>query len=224
MQENDRHTSRTQLAVESIRSLIFSGDLAAGTDHLENELAERLSMSRTPIREATRVLEAQGLLEVRPRKGVRILTLSAEDMNEIYVVLTELESLAAGLAARGKYKKAQLKPLLQTVLDMESSLQRNDRESWAAADERFHDELVRLAGNSRIAAITSNFNDQVRRARAFTLHIRPLPVKSNEEHRALFEAIARGDEKGARKIHWRHRENARKTLIGILEEVGMKHL
>ncbi|WP_430881500.1 GntR family transcriptional regulator [Granulosicoccus sp. 3-233] len=224
MQEDDRQTSRTQLAVESIRSLIFSGDLAAGTDHLENELAERLSMSRTPIREAARVLEAQGLLVVRPRKGVRILTLSAEDMDEIYVVLTELESLAAGLAARGKYSKAHLKPLLQAVLDMESSLQGLDRESWAAADERFHDELVRLAGNSRMAAIISNFNDQVRRARAFTLHLRPLPLQSNEEHRALYEAIERGDEKGARRIHWHHRENARKTLIAILEEVGMKHL
>ena len=158
MQDNDRQTSRTQLAVESIRSLIFSGDLAAGTDHLENELAERLSMSRTPIREAARVLEAQGLLEVRPRKGVRILTLSAEDMDEIYVVLTELESLAAGLAARGKYGKEQLQPLLQAVLDMESSLKRKDRESWAAADERFHNELVRLAGNSRMAAIISKFS------------------------------------------------------------------
>ncbi|ASJ70524.1 GntR family transcriptional regulator [Granulosicoccus antarcticus] len=222
--DSERYTSQTHRAVADLRGLIFSGELPAGTDHLEIELAERLSMSRTPVREAARVLEAQGLLEVRPRKGVRILSLSANDMDEIYVVLTELESLAAGLAARGKYTKKELRPLLGTVADMEASLKRVDREAWAEADARFHDELVRLAGNSRMAAIISNFNDQVRRARAFTLHIRPLPVKSNEEHRALYEAIARGDEKGARKMHWQHRENARKLLTSILEEVGMKHL
>lgn len=59
-------------------------------------------MSRTPVREATLLLEAQGLLEVRPRKGVRILSLYADDMHEIYQVLTELESLAAFLAAEKK--------------------------------------------------------------------------------------------------------------------------
>lgn len=224
MSDSERHTSQTKRAVEDLRSLIFSGELPAGTDHLEVELADRLSMSRTPVREAARVLEAQGLLEVRPRKGVRILSLSADDMNEIYVVLTELESLAAGLAARGKYDKQALKHLLRAVVDMEAALKRVDREAWAEADSEFHDELVRLAGNSRMAAIISNFNDQVRRARTFTLHLRPLPLKSNEEHRSLYEAIARGDEKGARRIHWHHRENARKMLIAILEEVGMKHL
>lgn len=222
--EEEREPSRTEQAVRSIRSLIFSGDLAAGTDHLENELADRLSMSRTPIREAARVLEAQGLLQVRPRKGVRILSLSAEDMNEIYVVLTELESLAAALVARSRPEASQLSTLLQSVEAMEQSLAVQDRDAWAQADDRFHGELVRLAGNSRILAITSNFNDQVRRARMFTLYLRPLPVKSNEEHRALYEAILRGDESDARRIHWQHRENARRMLIGILEEVGMKHV
>jgi DNA-binding GntR family transcriptional regulator len=224
LSDQDQYTSQTQRAVEYLRSLIFSGELPAGTDHLEVELAQRLGMSRTPIREASRVLEAQGLLMVRPRKGVRILSLSADDMDEIYVVLTELESLAAGLAARARYGNSELRFLLDAVSDMEAALQRGDRGAWAEADARFHGELVRLSANSRVAAVVSNFNDQVRRARAFTLHIRPLPLKSNEDHRALCEAISRGDEKSARRIHREHRENARKTLIAILQEVGMKHL
>ena len=81
-------------AVDALRALIFAGELPPGSDHLESELAEKLGMSRTPVREATLVLESQGLLEVRPRKGVRISALSADDMREIYEVLTELESLA----------------------------------------------------------------------------------------------------------------------------------
>lgn len=223
MPDSVKQTSQTQRAVESLRALIFSGDLAAGTDHLETELASRLDMSRTPVREAACMLQAQGLLEIRPRKGVRILSLSAGDMDEIYVVLTELESLAASLVAGAGYGADDLRGLLTAVTELETSLDRKDLESWAEADARFHDELVRLAGNSRLSAIISNFNDQVRRARNFTLHLRPLPVKSNAEHRALYEAIVRGDADSARAIHRNHRESARKMLIGILEQVGLKH-
>ena len=77
-------TSNTQRAADEMRRLIFRGDLAAGSDHLETELAERFGMSRTPVREAALILEAQGLVAVRPRRGVRILSVSPDDMAEIY--------------------------------------------------------------------------------------------------------------------------------------------
>ncbi len=79
---------------------------------------------------------------------------------------------------------------------MEASVAANDREGWARADAAFRDELVRLGGNKRIQTIVSNFNDQVRRARAVTLHMRPMP-EINEDHRALYEAIAKGDSTAA---------------------------
>lgn len=224
MAQNGRQRSQSQRAVEDLRALIFAGELQAGTDHLESELAGRLGMSRTPVREATLMLEAQGLLEVRPRKGVRILSLSARDMDEIYEVLTELESRAAARAASAGYAAGDLGTLRSSIEEMERSLAREDREGWARADSVFHQELVRLARNSRIEAIVSNFNDQVRRARSFTLQIRPLPVKSNEEHRALYEAILRGDAEGARQIHWDHRTNAREMLIAILARYGMARI
>lgn len=210
--------------MDALRALIFAGELSPGSDHLESELAEQLGMSRTPVREATLVLESQGLLEVRPRKGVRISALSADDMREIYEVLTELESLAASLAADAHYSEKELSLLQSTTLEMEASLSANDRERWARADAAFHDELVRLGGNKRIQTIVSNFNDQVRRARALTLHMRPMPQKSNEDHRALYEAIARGDSKAARQIHWRHRTEAKDMLIGLLKQHGLRRV
>lgn len=216
--------SQTDRAVEDLRALIFSGELASGTDHLETELADRLGMSRTPVREATRVLEAQGLLNIRPRKGVRILSLSVRDMREIYQVLTELESLAAAIVARSGYSTGDLSPLLGAIENMEVALGQDDRETWAEADEIFHSELVRLADNSRISMIFSVFNDQLRRARNFTLHLRPLPRKSNEEHRALYEAIVAGDDIGARQIHWSHRTTAGEMLINLMKKSGMKIL
>jgi DNA-binding GntR family transcriptional regulator len=211
-------------AVDALRALIFAGELPPGSDHLESELAEKLGMSRTPVREATLVLESQGLLEVRPRKGVRISALSADDMREIYEVLTELESLAASLAADAHYSEQELSRLKSATLEMEASVAANDREGWARADAAFHDELVRLGGNKRIQTIVSNFNDQVRRARALTLHMRPMPRKSNEDHRALYEAIAMGDSKAAREIHWRHRTEAKDMLINLLNQHGLRRV
>ena len=107
---------------------------------------------------------------------------------------------------------------------MEAALEAGDRERWAAADTVFHDELVRLAGNSRISAIVSKFNDQVRRARAVTLHMRPPPARSNADHRALYEAILRGDGEAARAIHWAHRTEASRMLTGLLESHGLKRV
>ena len=214
--------SQSIRAVDALRALIFAGELPPGSDHLESELAEKLGMSRTPVREATLVLESQGLLEVRPRKGVRISALSADDMREIYEVLTELESLAASLAAETHYSEQELSRLKSATLEMEASVADNDREGWARADAAFHDELVRLGGNKRIQTIVSN--DQVRRARALTLHMRPMPNKSNEDHRALYEAIARGDSKAARQIHWMHRTEAKDMLITLLNQHGLRRV
>lgn len=218
MLEAPKQKTITTQAMEQIRQLIFDGELAAGSDHLESELADRLGMSRTPVREATLMLAQQGLLEVRPRKGVRIATLSLKDMVEIYAILTELESLAAEEAAEKGYSDKDLAALKQSIEAMEEALKREDREAWAIADDAFHTELVRLGGNSRVQSIVSMMSNQVRRARAMTLYIRPLPVKSNEDHRAVFDAIRKGDAAAARQRHHSHRQHAREVLIELLKK------
>jgi len=210
--------------VEELRRLIFGGDLPGGSDHLESELADRLGMSRTPVREAVLMLEAQGLLEVRPRKGVRILPVSADDMREIYDVLTELESLAAEKAAAAGYRAEDLVDLSASIAAMDEALAREDREAWAEADDRFHSELVRLGRNSRIQAIVAMMADQVRRARAVTLYMRPLPLKSNEDHRGVLDAIRRGDASVARRIHRAHRAHAGEVITNLLERHRLHQL
>ena len=224
MNEIARQKSTTEQAFESIRSLIFSGDLAAGTDHLESELADKLGMSRTPVREATLMLAQKGLLEIRPRKGVRISAVSIKDMEEVYAVLTELESLAAENAASQGYSEHQLGVLKNSIDRMDKAIGERDLEEWAKADDLFHAELVRLGGNSRVQSIVTMMIDQVRRARAITLNIRPLPTKSNEDHRALYESIRRGDAVAARQIHRSHRSQARELLIDILKRYKLNSL
>lgn len=210
--------SNTVVAIEQLRELIFSGALPAGSNHLETELALRLGMSRTPVREAALTLEAQGLVEVQARRGVRILPISIRDMEEIYDVLTALESMAAGQAAERLYEQPHLAALAQTLNDMETALGREDREAWAAADDRFHSELVRLGGNSRVIGIVALMADQVRRAKAVTLYLRPLPVQSNQDHRDVLQAIANGDAERAQRIHRNHRAAAKETLMQLLSQ------
>ena len=210
--------SNTQRAVAELREMIFQGALSPGSDHLEVELAAKLGMSRTPIREAALTLEAQGLVALRPRRGMRILPLSAEDMAEIYDVMTELESLAAEKAALKSYTADDLTPLAKSIDAMDAALAASDRDAWAQADGCFHQELVRLGGNARIMAIVTMMEDQIRRAKTVTLYMRPLPTASNIDHRAVFDAIAKGDGQAARRIHHAHRKKARDVLVSLLEK------
>jgi DNA-binding GntR family transcriptional regulator len=212
----ERTRSNSSIAVDMLRDLIFSGELAAGTDHLESELAEVLGMSRTPVREAVVLLEAQGLLEVRPRKGVRIKRVSPDDMAEIYDILTELESLAAEAAAKAGYTEGDLAGLKRSLDEMDRAIVVQNREAWAAADEAFHLELVRLGKNIRLQAIVTMMTDQVRRARLVTLYIRPEPTRSNLDHREVYDAILRGDAAAARALHHAHRTFAKNMILELL--------
>jgi DNA-binding GntR family transcriptional regulator len=217
MPNRENALSSTSIAIEKLRELIFSGHLSPGSDHLESELATQLGMSRTPVREALLRLETQGLLEVRPRKGVRITPLSARDMAEIYDVLTELESLAVANAASRNLTNEDLTVLDRAINDMDTALVLDQREDWAAADDAFHKELVRLGDNSRVRMITEMMSDQVRRARLVTLYMRPTPTKSNDDHRQVVDAIRAEDPVTAQKIHRQHRIAAKEILIGLLD-------
>ena len=215
-----KQPSQTQRATTMLRDMIVSNQLPAGASYLESELAEMLGMSRTPVREAAMVLETQGLVEVRPRRGIRILPLSPQDMREIYQILTELEGLAAEQAAARKLTRSEERAVEKSLSEMEAALEADDREAWAAADKRFHQLLLTLSGNRRLEALVESYNDQVHRARMLTVRLRPSPVKSNRDHRALFEAIKAGDTRRARALHTAHRKEAMKLIIELLQKHG----
>lgn len=212
--------SQTERAVTLLREKIMSNELSPGSNHLETELAELLGLSRTPVREAMLRLESQGLVEVRPRHGMRVLPISANDMEEIYQLLTELESLAAYDLALKKPTPEQLEPMRRAVRDMDEALVRDDRQSWAEADSKFHEILVELAGNRRLRNVVAMYSDQAHRARMVTLYIRPKPTSSNQDHLDLLEALERGDADAAREIHRNHRLRAKEMMIDLLRRHG----
>jgi len=204
-------------AETALRSMIFRGELCPGSDHPEGVIAERLGVSPTILRRAAVALEAEGLLRVRPRKGLHVPSIAPRDMREVYDVLTELECLAAENAAQLKYDRSSLRGLADAVDAMDEALLRDDRDAWADADHAFHRELVRLGQNRRVEAIVATMADQVRCARQVTLHARPLPKQSNRDHRDVLGAIAAHDPELARRIHRRHRVQARDMLLGLLD-------
>ena len=140
--------SLVESAYRTMRQRILDNVWPPGYRALEQELALELGMSRTPVREALTRLQREGLVEVIPRHGMSVLPVSADDMRDIYEMLTALEAMAAELAVRRKPSEAQLKPLLAASRDMGRALQADDLDAWAAADERFHRHLIMLSGQS----------------------------------------------------------------------------
>ncbi len=203
-------------AYNEIRRRILDNEMPAGTMMLEQELAALLGMSRTPVREALIRLAKEGMVEVRPRHGMRVLPVSADDMEEIYEILTALEASAAAKIAQNGLPPEELEALRTAVHDMDKALEADDMKAWARADEYFHATLLDACRNRRLRELVDQFWDQTYRVRMLTLLMRPKPVASNRDHLALVEAIERRDPEEAARIHRQHRIHAGKMLVDLL--------
>lgn len=216
--------SMADAAHEQIRRRILDNVWPPGHRMLEQEVALALGMSRTPVREALMRLQNEGLVEVIPRHGMRVLPVSPNDMSEIYQILTALECMAAELLAQRKPSAKALEPLVAATQAMDKALKADDLDAWAAADERFHAQLLELAGNRQLQATVLNYWDRAHRARMFTLRLRPKPVNSTKEHMQMVERLRAGDPVGAAAVTRAHRERASRELVAIFERFKLAQL
>lgn len=214
----------TQMAYESLKAMIMDNQLKPSASYLEAEVAEMLNISRTPAREAMLQLSREGFVEMRPRHGMRILPLSAIDMQEIYEILTELEPLAVSLAAKRGLSTDELAALQYSVDRMDECLLADDRMGWAKADDMFHALLAKYSGNARLEKTISNFADQVYRARMTTLTMRDKPTRSNIEHRAVLECLKKQEPEKAQHLHRQHREEAGAMIVKLIEKYRLDNL
>ncbi|MBM3572438.1 MAG: GntR family transcriptional regulator [Alphaproteobacteria bacterium] len=211
-------------AYRELRARILDNRMPAGEQVTEEELAAMLDMSRTPTREAILRLANEGLVEIRPRHGMRVKPVSVADMREIYEVLTALESMAAALAAQRANQGDYVERMRAAIRDMDEALERDDRRSWAEADLRFHSLLVEAAGNARIAKLVQTYVGQSHRVRMLTLRLRPKPTTSNRDHEAVVNAVAAHDAARARDIHFAHRQRSGQMLADLLVSHGLTQL
>ncbi|MEM7193982.1 MAG: GntR family transcriptional regulator [Pseudomonadota bacterium] len=224
MTEYDRKKLQSEAAYALLKRQILDNQLTANTQMLENEIASQLKMSRTPVREALQQLAREGLIDVIPRHGMRVKPVSPDDMAEIYSILTGLECVAVETLALNGLDSSGRQVLEHSVDQMDTSLEENDLDRWAQADQQFHRQLVSLTGNRRLISIVNMLWDQCHRARLLTLRLRPPPLKSNQEHREVFDAIVRGDAKTAASIHREHRHQSGEMLVALLRELGLQQL
>lgn len=181
-------------------------------------------MSRTPVREALIRLENEKFVQIIPRHGMRVVPLSLNDLRDVYEVLTALELTAIERLARSGLDDGGMAALDQALDDMDAALRKRNIDGWVKADERFHRMLIERCGNARLASMAFMLWDQGHRARLTTVRLRPVLETSNREHRAVVEAIRRGNWREAVLKHAKHRARTSREIIGLLEQCRLGSL
>jgi DNA-binding GntR family transcriptional regulator len=205
----------------ALREAILRGTLPPGTRLVEADLARRLGISRTPIREALHKLELEGLVRPAGRRGMAVAEINLDDVREIMDLRETLESHAAGLAAMRATPAA-----LQV---MEESLERAGR-SLAAGDAagvlrwntHFHDALVACSGSRRLGEIVGRLRGYVVELRLVTLKAPGLPARSHQEHLAILAAIRRRRREVAETLMRAHIRAKAEALLAVLRTRGEK--
>jgi DNA-binding GntR family transcriptional regulator len=206
-----------------LKRSIVTNELSAGAFIDDAKIALGLGMSRTPVRDALRLLQAQGYVEVLPRKATRVAFLNVQDMRQIYQIITALEVQAVSLLVQRRPGAVELEPLHQAVVAMRAA-EGGELPEWHEADERFHRALLQLCGNARLAAVAFEYRDFVQRAHLVALRLRSVTKRSTETHADLVALIAAGDSQGAYSNHLGQRTRMEHDLIGAVERAGLRML
>lgn len=201
-----------QEVYNALREAILTGRLQAGTRLVEREIARQLGVSRTPVREAIRKLELEGLVQQVPRRGVVVAQMSARDALEVYTIRAVLEGLAARLAAE-RISPSKLKRLNELVEAMEKACEHNDEEALQTLHMEFNAIIYEAAESPRLHQLISNLADYIV---GFTKVGYSVPGRMRAatcEHRALVEALGKGDSRLAEEIARQHIENSRQAYF-----------
>ncbi len=211
-------------AYRAIKAMVLENRVHGGEYLLEEELARSLGMSRTPVREASVQLQNEGLIEIVPRRGIRIVPLTVSDIREIHDIMQWLESQAVSTLAAREDRAPQVARLEAHVTAMRDALASSDITAWARANDRFHTDLVASAGNVRPVRICENLLDQTQRVRTFTLRLREPPNRTTEAHTAMLRAIADGDGERAAAIQVANKQAWLAELMSIVERCNLRHV
>jgi DNA-binding GntR family transcriptional regulator len=203
---------------ESIRALIYEGEFAPGERLNEAALALRMGTSRGPIREALRALAGWGLVTPVPNRGVFVRKLSVREMLEVY----DLRALVFGFAAERAAERvvaADRHDLERLLAEMDAASAAGDGTAYYEINLAFHARILALSGNERACRA---YDDYVKELHLFRRRYFNTPGnmrKSNEQHRALVEAVVAGDGSAARAVAERHVLEGRQRLLATLDHV-----
>ncbi len=212
LRRGDYKTIR-ELLFEHLRDLIISGKFENGQKLVEEELAEQFKVSRTPVREALRKLEIEGLVRYQPRRGVIVTGFSREDFDEIYAARAVLEGLAARLAAE-RATDAEIADLGRRLEQMNRALTSGDFQRTARIHTRFDDLLYHIGHNRRLYNILSQFSEYIEHCQLVSMERPGRADEIRAEHEAMYGAIAARDPEEAERAARLHVTNARRAFFG----------
>ena len=179
-------------AVDRLRDMIVQGALAPGTKLNERELCEQLGISRTPLREALKVLSTEELVELLPNRGAVVATLTERRVREIFAVMGALEALAGELACRHMTAR-ELNEIRALHYQMRAHHARGELAPYFRRNQEIHLAIVKASGNATLAAIYQSLNAHVRRARYMANLSQERWDQAVAEHEQILEALGRRD-------------------------------
>ena len=198
----DKYSLRGRV-FQSIREDILSGRYEQNTELKEAAIGAELGVSRTPVREALRQLELEGLVTIIPNRGAYVNMITAKDVQDIYVIRSMLEGLCARWATQS-ITAEQLDSMEETLCLSEYHTSKKNYEKLYELDSLFHEQLYEAGGSRILNHILSDFHDYVKMVRKVTISASGRSVTSTEEHRAIFEAIKEKDPDKAEALAKKH--------------------
>jgi DNA-binding GntR family transcriptional regulator len=207
---------------QTLKSLLVEGKIAPGSKLNERELAERLNVSRTPIREAIRRLAADGLVELIAKRGAIAVQLSIDDVIHTFDVIAELEGYSGELAAKN-ISDSTLSELEALQYEMMASYARRDLSSYYKLNLRIHRLINQAANNPVLATLFSQVNSRIEALRFRSNQDGVKWEKAVEEHQEMLDALKARDSARMRKVMITHVTNKRDVVVQLLKtESGMQ--
>ena len=191
------HRPLREIVYEELKRQILVGEISPGTRMMEVELADVMGVSRTPVREAIRKLEKEGLVTIEPRKGAYASNISIKDMVDVLEVRQGLEGMAAAIAS-GKITERQKADLLNVVEKYKAAVESANIEEIIKYDEEFHSMIISISGNKTLMQVFSTVQELALRFRYIYYDDFNRYESMPREHQLIEEAIMSGDAEKAR--------------------------
>lgn len=211
----DEYLPLRDVVFNTLRRAILRGELKPGERLMEIQLANKLGVSRTPIREAIRKLELEGLVLMIPRRGAEVAEITEKNLRDVLEVRCALEELAVQLACE-RMDEEGIEKLKEAAEKFREVLGSDDITQIAQADVLFHDVIYTATDNNRLIQLLNNLREQMYRYRIEYLKKKECYPQLLEEHQSVIEAIAAGDKQKATEITGRHINNQVDTVAGTL--------
>ena len=208
---------------EQLEDDIVEGRLRPGEQLHIDEIAERFEVSRTPVREALQQLEASGLVDVLPKRGTYVASISPADLIQMFEVMAELEAMCARLAAR-RADAALLAALTQARQHCEAVGMAGDPNAYYHANEVFHQLIYRASGNDFLVQQTTTLKNRLKPYRRMQLQVRHRVGQSIAEHAELTVALQAGDEERAARAARQHVLVQGERFTDLISMVNQRNL